>query len=293
MQSVPYLAATEALVEPEGEQWDEATIYTELSTVCGVGLFGSSAAQWVMRGMMAVNRLYGKLTGRGKNRGVPQTLLMDLMLRKSGHGRFREMLTFASGKPWRGAKPDDFLGKRVLTDDGKVALAPPQYIEYAKTLHAAFEADKASVARKELRLISKRVHSTHNSWTQNVVELTSKSGDTNYLYMHPQDAEDMGLTEKSVADISTDVATIRLPVRYLPELMPGTVAIQHGWGHQHAVGLSVASALSGANVNLLFADGVENIDPLSGMSYLTGLPVSVKPAAGVLDPANWSGVACA
>ena len=33
----------------------------------------------------------------------------------------------------------------------------------------------------------------------------------------------------------------RVPVKLLAELMPGTVALPHGWGHQHATGLSVAS----------------------------------------------------
>ncbi|MGB1581532.1 MAG: molybdopterin-dependent oxidoreductase, partial [Nevskiales bacterium] len=41
MQSKPYVSATDALVEPQGEQRDEATIYTDLATACGVSLFGS------------------------------------------------------------------------------------------------------------------------------------------------------------------------------------------------------------------------------------------------------------
>ena len=93
--------------------------------------------------------------------------------------------------------------------------------------------------------------------------------------------------------MSTDVATVRLPVKRLDELMPGTVALPHGWGHQHATGLSVAAKTRGVNVNLLAASGPDNVDPASGMSQLTGLPVDVTPAAGPHDPADWSGIPAA
>jgi formate dehydrogenase len=83
---------------------------------------------------------------------------------------------------------------------------------------------------------------------------------------------------------------VRLPVKYLPDLMPGTVALPHGWGHQHASGLTIASRTSGVNVNLLAADGPDGIERLSGMAHLTGFPVEVRPAAGPRDPTSWSGI---
>jgi hypothetical protein len=79
-------------------------------------------------------------------------------------------------------------------------------------------------------------------------------------------------------------------VKLLEDLMPGTVAMPHGWGHQHATGLSVASRTRGVNVNLLAASGPDRVDPASGMSQLTGLPVRVVPASGPLDPTDWSGL---
>jgi hypothetical protein len=83
---------------------------------------------------------------------------------------------------------------------------------------------------------------------------------------------------------------VRVPIQLLDDLMPGTVALPHGWGHQGAPGLSVASRTSGVNVNLLAADGVEAVEPVSGMSRLTGIPVQVTPAAGPPDPGHWSGL---
>jgi anaerobic selenocysteine-containing dehydrogenase len=72
--------------------------------------------------------------------------------------------------------------------------------------------------------------------------------------------------------------------------VPNPVALPHGWGHQHATGLSVASRTRGVNVNLLAADGPERIERVSGMAHLTGMLVDVRPAAGPQDPSSWSGL---
>ena len=94
----------------------------------------------------------------------------------------------------------------------------------------------------------------------------------------------------SGADVlSRGRSTVRVPVRLLPELMPGTVALPHGWGHQAAEGLSVASRTRGVNVNLLSPDGPDRIEKLSGMAHLTGFVVDVKPAAGE-QAHDWSGL---
>jgi formate dehydrogenase len=65
----------------------------------------------------------------------------------------------------------------------------------------------------------------------------------------------------------------------------------HGWGHQHARGLSAASRTAGVNVNLLAADGPDAVDPSSGMAHLTGIPIEVTPADGARDVTSWSGLA--
>lgn len=286
LQSKPYLAATEAIVKPDGEQRDEATIYTDLATASGVGLFGSKSAQLILR-LMRLG--YGIKTGI-KN-SLPIEFILDLILRLSKNGRFKTLSRQANGVSWAGAKPDSFLGKRLTTDDGKVHLAPILLMEQTSRLEHIFNNEITAIANGQLRLISKRAHNTHNSWTQNIEELTHGTmGQTNYLYIHPNDAKNRNLHEGAIADIRSKTATIRLPIKFLTELMPGTVAIPHGWGHQQAKGLTVANQLSGANVNLLAADGLDNIEPLSGMVHLTGIPVEVILATGPLDSCSWSGI---
>jgi len=89
--------------------------------------------------------------------------------------------------------------------------------------------------------------------------------------------------------VSTDTATVRVPVKLLSELMPGTVALPHGWGHQDSK-MGVARKTTGVNVNLLAADGPGKLEKVSGMAHLTGFLVDVKPAAGALNPNHWSGI---
>lgn len=288
MQTRPYIAATDAVVAPTGQQRDEATIYTQLARASGTPLFGAKPLQWIMQALIALNAPFR----RGKQPSLPIRLILDLVLRLGKLGRFRDLAAAPQGLPWRGGpKPESYLGKRVVTDDGKVHLAPALLMEDSQRLDAIFAAEQARYARGELRLISKRMHSTHNSWTQNIAELTNgEMGQTNYLYLHPEDADRLGLADKSAADIHSATATIRLPVKLLDSLMPGTVAIPHGWGHQHAKGLGIASRLGGANVNLLAADGPDAVEGVSGMAHLTGIPVRVEPAAGPIDVSSWSGM---
>jgi anaerobic selenocysteine-containing dehydrogenase len=287
MQSVPYLAATEPVTEPEAEQRDEASIYAALARSSGVGLFGSKVLQAVLDALLWLD---GK---RHPERppSLPQRGILSLILRITRSGSFKGLLAHPNGLARAQAPAGSFLGERVVTQDGLVHLAPSRFIASAQKLDVDFAREQAG-DDGALRLITRRHHRTHNSWTQNVPELNQKSSEqTNFLYMHPDDAANAGLADGDAADVTSKVATIRVPIRFLPELMPGTVALPHGWGHQHAEGLSVARKLGGVNVNLLAADGPENVEVLSGMAQLTGIQVRVIPAAAPLDSTNWSGIA--
>ncbi len=100
---------------------------------------------------------------------------------------------------------------------------------------------------------------------------------------------ELNLQELDLIDVRSETASIRLAVKSLKTLMPKTIAVPHGWGHQHAKGLNHANKTAGVNVNILAADGPEKLDKISGMAHLTGIVVDVKAAEGALQ-ANWSGI---
>ncbi len=278
LQSIPYLAATDAVLTPLGESRDEATIYTQLASASGVGLFGSRALQWLLGAVTRFNQWRGK--------GLPQRWLLDRILRHNGAPGFAKLLEYPDGYPIEGAKSGSFLGKRVTTENGKVQLAPREFVASA----AALPAETRDEGRA-FRLISKRRHNTHNSWTQNVASLTqSGSEKTNVAYMHPDDLADLDIGVGCAVDITSEVGAIRLPVAPLATLSRGLVSVPHGWGHQHALGLRIASQLQGANVNILASDGPAALEPLSGMAHLTGIPVSVSSSSDVVNKDSWSGI---
>jgi formate dehydrogenase len=285
LQKKPYMQATRALLEPDGEQRDEATIYVQLCKAAGIDLFGSGFAQKLMEQMLGLNTRLCREAGQQPS--LPQELLLSMLMRVTGQGSYEGLLEHhPHGKLREAHVPDDFVGSRLLTESKKMQLAPAMLLKQAAKLDADFESERA--VEGELKLISKRAVQTHNSWTHNIADFVHDS--TNHLYMHPADAAEHGLADGALADVSTETATVRIPVKLLADLMPGTVAMPHGWGHQHAVGLSVASKTTGVNVNLLAADGADRVERVSGMSHLTGFVVEVKPAAGPLDPTSWSGM---
>jgi anaerobic selenocysteine-containing dehydrogenase len=283
MQSRPYLQATRAVVPPVDDQRDESSIYLDLCRAAGVPIFGSVAAQ---RSLDLLSRGFG-LRGRKALSRVPQEHVMSLMLRLGKQGGFDTLADEGDGRPLGGHRPGSFLGQRVLTSDGKVDLAPPDLLKLAERLEADFQHELDSADR--LKLITRRAIGSHNSWTHNHPKLAGKDG-TNFVYVHPDDAARLGLHDGALADVSTASGAIRLPVSLCGDLQPGTVAVPHGWGHQKAKGLSHASKTRGVNVNLLAADGADNLDPVSGMARLTGIVVDVRPAAGPQDPSDWSGL---
>ena len=283
LQSKPYLQATRAVVPPKGEQRDEATIYVDIAKASGVKLWGSAAAQRTFETARALHSI-----GRGaKQPSIPQELLLSGLLRITKQGSFKNLLKEKHGRLRPQHEPGSFLGKRVVHDDHKVHLAPEVLLKQTEKLEVDFQLEIDT--KDELKLITKRAITTHNSWTHNIEEFVSGDRSTNHLYVHPGDANRLGLHEGSLADVSTDTGTVRVPVKILSELMPGTVALPHGWGHQDSK-MGVASKTTGVNVNLLAADGPDKLEKVSGMAHLTGLLVEVKPAAGALDPTHWSGI---
>ena len=279
LQSRPYLQATRALIPPEGEQRDEATIYLDICRASGVDLFGSKVAQRALGALRRGHELRG-------GAGVPEELLLDLLLRACRQPGFEKVLAQPHGMGRKPHRPESFLGQRVVTDDGKVPLAPERMVaEAARTLETTFAREKKDA--KRLKLITKRHVTTHNSWMHDHEAFVRKG--TNHLYLHPTDAERLGIAGGAMADVTSETATVRLPVLLSPDLMEGTCALPHGWGHQHARKLRVASQTRGVNVNLLAADGPDALERVGGMARLTGIPVDVKPAAGP-QAHTWSGL---
>lgn len=87
-------------------------------------------------------------------------------------------------------------------------------------------------------------------------------GDRAEILLHPDDAATAGIGDGQPATVRNRLGTVTGIARLTTEIRPGAVSVPHGY--------------PGANVNLLTDDA--DIDPLTGMTRYSGLPVSIAPA---------------
>lgn len=270
LQLDPWMQYTPAVVPPVAERKEESWIFRQLAVACGVSMNGSK-----VQGLpLAVADRLAKIPKIGKRLELTDDRMLSALLaaarfRPSRLKAARHGVSTSDGPPG-----GEFLGKRVMTDDGKVQLAPVDFIAHARMLEVDFEHERAT--RGELRLINKRERHSHNSWTHNAEAFVGGNRTTNRCYLHPEDAARAGLADGDLADITSASGTIRLPVVLDEDLMPGVVAVPHGWGHRNADGLAVAQAAAGENANVLTPDGPAACEPLSGMARLTAIAVQLQ-----------------
>ena len=128
----------------------------------------------------------------------------------------------------------------------------------------------------QFKLIGKREIKRINTSSANVPRLVK--AESNFCYLHPDDAADLGVSDGELLDVSSSYGHITIPAKVSDEMMRRTIAIPQCWGHARADGLSHASKHPGVNSNLLAGDGADNVERLSGMSHLSGIPVRLARA---------------
>ena len=268
-QPVRYVHYTDPVLEPPPDVREEWWIYTRLARACGVTLFGSRLAnaclQWNAR--LAHARFARRLAVR------PGTLIGLMLARAGVGGRRKHLRDHPHGCLLEPNRPGDFLGTdRVLTGDGRVHLAPPDFVAEAARLESDYARELGR--RDTLKLISKRERASLNSWLRNAPGYVKER--SNHLHIHPEYAARAGLADGDTAEIASAFGKVEAPVRVTDSVMPRTVALPHGWGHAAARGLALAREHAGVNSNLLAGDGALNTEALSGMSHLSGIEVSVR-----------------
>ncbi len=272
LQLDPWMQYTPAVVPPAAERKEESWIYRGLAAACGVPLLGSRA----LGAPFSVANAVTRLPVVGDRLELTDDHLLKVILAAARLSPSKVVAAPHGVATGDGPPGHEFLGKRVMTDNGKVQLAPLDFVAQARSLEADFaiEVDQ----RDQLRLITKRERHSHNSWTHNAEAFVGGDRGTNRVYVHPKDAADAGVTDGDLAVITSATGRIALPVVLDDDLMPGVVAVPHGWGHARADGLAVAQATGGENANVLSPDGPDACEPLSGMARLTAIPVELSPA---------------
>ncbi len=210
--------------------------------------------------------------------------IVDLMLRCGPYGEgFPALGAPGPGSLSLGALQDaphglDFgalkprLPGALRTRTGMIELAPPDLVADVERLSTRLA---AGTNGNGMLLVGRRDLRSNNSWMHNLPKLVS-GPERCTVWVHPDDAERLGLVDGEPARVSARAGAIELPVQVTDDVMAGVISIPHGWGHGgDGVELRVAAEHAGANSNIL-ADELD-LEPLSGTAVLNGIPVSVAP----------------
>ena len=126
-----------------------------------------------------------------------------------------------------------------------------------------------------LRMIGMREPRSENSWMHNS-PLLMRGERRHHALMHVDDAAELQIADGDVVQISSPYGHITVPVTATKDLVAGVVAIPHGWGHKGTGGWQLANRAGGANVNRLTSSEPGDVESVSGMAWLTGVPIRVE-----------------
>ena len=159
----------------------------------------------------------------------------------------------------------------LATASGKIELAPPYITADVPRLRARLDRPAGG-----LLLVSRRHLRSNNSWMHNL-DVLVRGRERCTLLVHPDDSRAAGLVDGGLARVTSSAGSVVVPVQVSDEMMPGTVSLPHGWGHDRpGTRLGIAQQHPGVNSNLLAPGHL--VDPLSNNAVVNGIEVEVAPA---------------
>jgi anaerobic selenocysteine-containing dehydrogenase len=165
------------------------------------------------------------------------------------------------------------LPERLCTADKAIDCLPAAIPGEIERLHAELARARGA---DELLLIGRRHIRSNNSWMHNSHRLV-KGPRRDQLLMHPTDLAARGIADGAEVRVRSRVGEVRIAVAASETMMPGTVSLPHGWGHdREGVRLAVARERPGASANDLTDE--RWLDEASGNTALNGVPVVVTAA---------------
>jgi formate dehydrogenase len=286
-QLTPFVQWTDAVTPPRGEARDDWQIIADIAAELGFAPLAGPSAKWLGTGSLgrSVARMIAPLMRR-----ITPARLVDLLLRTGRDGdRFglrRSGLNLAKLRAHpHGIVLSDHavtgvLRSRVYHRDRLVHLDAAQIHSELDRLAAHVDAEQTGDAddvQWPLRMIGRREVRSHNSWMHNSPRFADGARSQRAL-VNPKDAADAGIDPGQPVRITSARGSVVLAVELSDDVGAGTIAVPHGWGHRDA-GWRVAVAAGGANVNELTSAAVADLERVSGMAHLNGVPVRIEPVA--------------
>ncbi len=168
----------------------------------------------------------------------------------------------------------EFLKAGVRTPDGRLRLAPPEFVA---ALGEALAAAPLPDEEFPLQLISgARRLASYNSWTHHIPALAEKLKG-NWATLHPNDAARIGIESGQRVRVTSRTGEAEIEARVSPDIREGVVAIHQFWGHVYDSGTTTSRRYPGVNVNRLHDDRVR--DRFCGMPVYNGTPCRIEAVA--------------
>ncbi|WP_082933211.1 molybdopterin-dependent oxidoreductase [Mycolicibacterium elephantis] len=268
-QATPFRQATEAVLAPVGEAREEWAIVADLAERLArrVPAFAGFAV------VRKVLRLFGV--------DASPRLMMDVLVRMSeGGDRFGLRRGGLNLRRLEKEHPHGVVvAPHVRT--GVLRQAVGYLSRRVRLAHQGIADEVAKLSRRTvpdgypLRMVGLREPRSENSWMHNS-PLLMRGDRRQHALMHVDDATERDIADGDEVRITSPFGTITVPVVTTKDLLPGVVAVPHGWGHKGTGGWRLANRAGGANVNQLTSSDPDDVEALSGMAWLTGVPIRVE-----------------
>jgi anaerobic selenocysteine-containing dehydrogenase len=264
----PFRQATTAVIPPRGQARTEWDIIDDLMQ----RMSGRTRMFTILSGLRSAARLAG--------RRLSLRPLVDVIIRFGPGGDVGGLRR--GGLSFDSLNSDHPHGK-VLSEEiatGVLAKVVSYRDRRIKLKHNEIGVDITALGRRQdpdtfpLRLIGMRDSRSENSWMHNAPLLMRGERGPKAM-MNVADAAQRGIVEGDDVAVRSPFGKIALPVALTEDIVIGTVAIPHGWGHRGG-GWRLANRAGGANVNELTSSGAADVESLSGMAWLTGVPIEVE-----------------
>lgn len=269
-QATPFRQATAPVLAPVGEARGEWDIAEELAQRLGrrVPAFAVFTAVQKMLRLLGFD-------------GLPRMIVDALVRMSEGGDRF-------------GLRRGGLTMRRLIEDHphgvvlsphirtGVLRTAVGYLSRRVRLAHPGIAAEIAKLGQHAvpdgypLRMIGLREPRSENSWMHNS-PLLMRGDRRQHALMHVDDATEQDISDGDEVRIRSPYGVITVPVLTTKDLIAGVVAVPHGWGHKGTGSWRLANRAGGANVNQLTSSNPDDVESLSGMAWLTGVPVMVEP----------------
>jgi anaerobic selenocysteine-containing dehydrogenase len=160
---------------------------------------------------------------------------------------------------------------RLETPSGCIEAAPELFLSALTELQSQALPEKDVNA---LLLIGRRDIRSNNSWMHNSPRLV-KGKTRHHLLMHKNDLQQRKIADGQTVCVRSETGEIHIEVKASDTVMPGTVCLPHGFGHQHeGIRMQQAEKIHGASYNDLTS--ISELDGPSGNAALNGVRVWVQ-----------------